>query len=220
MIQEKLEYTFKNPVLLDQALTHKSHSSHHQNERLEFLGDAVLGLALAQILMEQFPNQDEGRLTKKRANLVNETCLAEVAAALGLGEMLKLGKSEIQSEGAKKPRILAGALEALFGAVFLDSDFEVTKEIIKKVFQAKLSGAEESEDYGSDYKTKLQEVLQSRQIPVPKYLTTNEQGQGTLKVFTVDVEIGGKILGQGQGASKKQAEQEAAKMALQQLENL
>lgn len=218
MIETKINYKFNNSKLLEQALTHKSFQSENQNERLEFLGDAVIDLVLAQLLMEKFPAQDEGRLSKKRAGLVNESSLAGIATELELGNELKLGKSEIQSEGSKKPRILAGSLEALVGAIYLDAGFEKTRGIVAGFFEERLDAPDAEHDFILDFKTRLQEVVQESEKTPPTYTVLSETLEANIRTFNIQVEVNGTVLGTGQGASKKAAEQEAAKAALENLE--
>ncbi len=217
MIEEKLGYQFKNKNLLQQALTHKSFQSIDQNERLEFLGDAVIDMVLAEVLMEKFPLQDEGRLSKKRAGLVNESSLAQIALALDLGKDIRLGKSEIQSEGSKKPSILSGTLEALIGALYLDAGFEKTREFIFKLYQERLAAGDADQDFSADFKTRLQELVQENQKTTPTYAVISETMEGLARVFKIQVEVNGVVLGSGLGASKKAAEQEAAQVALKKM---
>lgn len=218
MIESRLKYSFKNKKLLEQALTHKSYQSLEQNERLEFLGDAVIDLILAQILMESFPDQDEGRLSKKRAGLVNESSLAQIAIDLELGSLIRLGKSEIQSEGSKKPRILAGGFEALVGALYLDAGFESTRSMITPLIEHRMKALDADQDFNQDFKTRLQEMVQENQNPPPTYRVIAEKVDGNSRVFSIQVEVGGVVLGLGQGSNKKIAEQEAARQALAEYE--
>lgn len=218
MIESKLSYRFKNKKLLEQALTHKSFQSIEQNERLEFLGDAVIDLVLAQILMEKFPEQDEGRLSKKRAGLVNESSLAQIAQDLELGSQIRLGKSEIQSEGSKKPRILAGTFEALVGALYLDAGFEPTRSLVTPLIEKRMKELDADQDYSLDFKTRLQELVQEKQNSPPTYKVVAEKIEGNSRTFSIQVEVGGVVLGLGHGPSKKTAEQEAAKKALAEFE--
>lgn len=195
-----------------EALTHKSLEGETPNERLEFLGDAVLDLVLAEMLMEYFPQDDEGRLSKKRAGLVFEGSLAEQAVSLGLGPLLRLGKSEIQSEGQRKPRILAGALEALVGAIFLDGGFSVVRAQIRSWFEEKMSSPEAQFDFRKDFKTLFQEWAQAQGKEAPTYrlLGVLQEPAG----FRVVAEIGTEILAEGEGSTKKAAEQEAARISM------
>lgn len=214
---ETLRYRFRRPELLLQAISHKSFFPvpGADNEKLEFLGDAVLGLVLAEILMREFPRDDEGGLSKKRAGLVNEANLALVARQLGLGELLRLGKSEILTNGENKPRLLASALEAVLGAVYLDGGYEPVKELIERIFLPLIREGDASSHFSRDYKTQLQEYIQARDRQTPTYRVLKEEGPSHARIFRVCVEVGGKIHGEAEGTSKKSAEQAAARMALQ-----
>jgi ribonuclease-3 len=221
--QQRLGYHFTKPELLEQSLTHKSfrHERSNQtandNERLEFLGDAVLDLALSDILMREFPQDSEGPLSKKRASLVNEDRLAEVARELGLEQVMKLGKGEKQTGGMQKPRILASTLEAILGAVFLDSGYEQAYQVISRLLTPCIVEIAGQPDYISDFKTRLQEKMQELHRIPPSYILENETGPDHDKTFEVSVRIQERVLATGMGRSKKAAEQEAAKKALEQL---
>lgn len=218
-----LEYQFNNPVLRIQALTHKSY--HHENEyqsvghneRMEFLGDAVLGLVLSEALSQRFPEVNEGILSKMRASLVNEQVLAELALEMGLDRSIQLGKGERNSQGGQKPRILACSLEALIGAIFLDSSFEQARNVIVALFDRKLNTMVPDEAFGDDAKTRLQELVQERLKTVPVYEVVSSVGPAHEREFTVQLAIGGGIVAHGKGRSKKQAEQSAAAVALAKL---
>lgn len=217
--EEKLGYNFKNQALLTQALTHKSYHNEHtkkspgHNERLEFLGDAVLDLSLSKVLMQRFSEFTEGELSKARASLVNEQALYEIATELGIDKWLQLGKGELQTGGALKPRLLACALEAILGALFLDSDFETTDQIILKIYLSRLENFDTEVHFKSDYKTRLQEKLQSETKQSPIYELEREEGPDHDKTFHVILKIADQVVAKGIGRSKKQAEQEAAKIA-------
>lgn len=185
------------------------------NERLEFLGDAVLSASLSARLMREFPFDPEGTLSKRRASLVNEERLALIAKRLRLDEMLKLGKGEIKTGGATKPRILACGLEALIGAIFLDSGFAEADRTIGVLFKDEIDGIKSSNlDFERDYKTRLQEYCHLKHGTPPVYLLVGEFGPAHARGFRVTVKIGDLELGTGEGRSKKAAEQEAAKVAL------
>lgn len=207
---------FKNPELLQKSITHKSFitNSIEHNEKLEFLGDAVLDLVLADLLMVQFPDIDEGRLSKKRASLVNEKRLSIVASEIGLQDFLRLGKSELQSQGSQKPRLLASTLEALIGAVYLDQGFAVSKALIVRLFEASLLQEDHSEDFQADYKTRFQEAVQARDRVTPTYTLVSEDGPPHSRTFVVQVETGNRVWAKASGSSKKTAEQDAAREAL------
>jgi ribonuclease III len=221
-----LGHEFKRPELLELALTHKSFSNEKSggastvqtdNERLEFLGDAVLDLALSDLLMTRFGDDPEGSLSKKRASLVNEEMLAKVALELKVDSFLRLGRGETKTGGLQKPRILASAVEAILGAVYQDAGFEAAKLTVERVFASRLGSLETSAvDFESDFKTRLQERAQEIKKSTPSYSVESETGPDHDKVFAVSVKLDGECLATGQGRSKKAAEQDAAKKALEQ----
>jgi ribonuclease III len=182
---------------------------------LEFLGDAVLDLAVSDLLMRRYPARSEGDLSKMRAALVNTTVLAEKAALLGLGPLLRLGKGEERSGGRTKPSILAGAFEALLGAVYQDGGFEAARRLVERYFA---DDVEEKELGRQDYKTRLQEISQMLFHAPPSYRIVDESGPDHDKHFVTEITVGGKVLGKGEGKTKKQAEQQAAKKALSELQ--
>lgn len=216
-LQEKLSYAFRVPALLDQALTHKSFANENRalglkdNERLEFLGDAVLDLALSEILMAQLPDETEGGLSKRRAGLVNEDTLARLAIKLNIPELVKLGKGEDATHGREKPRLIASTLEAIIGSIFLDSGYYEAKAAIEKLFANEVG----SNAYERDFKTRLQEYSQKNFASVPVYALLETRGPEHDKEFRVQVSVGSRILGEGIGKTKKQAEQQAAEKALE-----
>ncbi len=222
VLQQILGVSFNHPSLLEQALVHSSYINENpsfvptSNERLEFLGDAVLGLVVAEKLYQEFPNLNEGEMTKLRAALVCRNTLTRIARAIGLGDHLYLGKGEEASGGGHKPTNLAGALEAVIAAIFLDQGLASAKDFIlgllNKEFQKVVSQGVEV-----DYKSQLQELLQARQQPTPVYQTAEAVGPDHDRRFTVEVRIGDTVLGRGSGKSKKLAEAEAARSALEQL---
>lgn len=220
---EKYGYSFNNPELLVQALTHKSYHNENiktspgHNERLEFLGDAVLDLSLSAYMMRRFPDLDEGELSKIRASLVNEDTLAEIAQELGVAGLLRLGKGELQTGGAEKPRLLASALEAVIGALYQDSGFANSDNIIRQIFSSRIDELDLSIHYKSDYKTRLQEKMQETFKKTPRYELEKEEGPDHDKTFYVTLKIDNRVLAHGVGRSKKQAEQEAARQALENL---
>jgi ribonuclease III len=216
-LQKELGYSFKDPALLVRALTHVSYDrqkSAGHNEVLEFLGDAVLDLAVSDLLMRHNPEKSEGDLSRMRAGLVNSSVLAEKAAVLKLGALLRLGKGEERSEGRGKPSILAGAFEALLGAVFQDGGYDAARRIVESYFHADVTGKNLGQQ---DFKTRLQEISQMLFHEPPVYRLVSELGPDHDKRFVTEIAVGGKILGKGQGRSKKQAEQDAAKRALNEL---
>ena len=221
-IEQKLGYIFQNKHLLAEALRHSSYVNEQpdvdmrDNERLEFLGDAVLNLIVGHILMTRYPNLKEGDLSRTRANLVNETQLAIMARTINLGSFLQLGKGEIQTKGMEKNSILAGAYEALMAALYLDSGFDVTFEIIEKNFEPILDQVHSAID-SYDYKSRLQEWVQEKHGAIPNYKVVSEEGPDHDKTFGVSVKVFD-IETKGSGKSKKTAEQDAARKALEILE--
>lgn len=186
------------------------------NERLEFLGDAVLDLVLSAFLMTRFPQDPEGGLSKKRASLVNEEILAQLAKELKIEQLMRLGRGELKTGGVEKPRILASGLEAVLGAVFLDGGFESAAKVIEKLFVLKLAEVASSNvDFHHDFKTRLQERAQELHRVVPAYKVEREIGPDHDKKFDVSVRIGESIHANGMGKSKKSAEQDAARQALE-----
>jgi ribonuclease III len=219
-LEAKFGYIFKNRELLEQALTHKSFSfekkhDFQHNEKLEFLGDAVLDLIASAKLYQFYPLDDEGQLSKKRASLVNEEALALVALDLELPQFLKLGKGEVITGGAAKPRLLASAVEALLGALYLEADFETTSKVCSQLFERQLQLLTTEESYATDYKTRFQEVAQKALRQTPTYLVVSEEGPAHERIFTVSLNLKEETVSHGQGRSKKLAEQNAAKIALE-----
>ena len=218
LLGRALGYHFKDPGLLRRALTHVSydrHKSGDHNEVLEFLGDAVLDLAVSDLLMQHNPEKTEGDLSRMRAALVNSTVLAEKAAALDLGALLLLGKGEELSEGRSKPSILAGAFEAILGAVYRDGGYETARGVVERFFLPEVTGKQLGQQ---DYKTRLQEISQMLFHAPPTYRIVAEAGPDHEKMFVTEITVGGQVLGRGEGKSKKLSEQEAAKLALLQLQ--
>ncbi len=220
-LETKLQYTFQDPALLEQALCHSSYANEHRsahlrsNERLEFLGDAVLGFVTADCLFRRHPDLPEGDLTRIRAALVCEQSLYEAAYALGLGRYLRLGRGEESGGGRERPSILADAMEALIAAVYLDGGMESAAALIHRFL---LDGQGEAvEERRRDYKTALQELVQRKADQVMVYRMLDEQGPDHAKVFTAEVLVNGQSIGQGRGHSKKEAEQSAARSALENL---
>jgi ribonuclease-3 len=213
-LQKELGYAFSDPALLMRALTHVSYGrgkGNSHNETLEFLGDAVLDLAVSDVLMRRFPERSEGDLSKMRAALVNAATLAEKAARLDLGELLRMGKGEERSGGRKKKSILAGAFEALLGAVYWDGGYEPARRIVERYFS---SDIQEGALGQQDYKTRLQEISQMLFHEPPVYKLVAESGPDHEKRFVTEIFVAGKLLGRGEGGSKKESEQDAAGKAL------
>jgi len=208
-----LDHTFDDAELLRQALTHRSYGAPH-NERLEFVGDAVLNCVVARALFDRFPNLPEGELSRARAHLVNKDTLAEVARRLGLGSAIRLGEGEARSGGADRASILADAMEAVFGAVFLDGGYEAARGAIDAVYADLLRDADPTA-LGKDAKTRLQEWLQARRLPVPEYAIVGTTGEAHAQQFAVECRIAALgIVAAGSGASRRIAEQDAAQRAL------
>ena len=224
-VQRLLGYRFHQPRLLEEALTHKSYSNERrskdrtQNERLEFLGDAVLSLVMSEYLAAEFPGSNEGGLSKLNAHLVSEASPAKAARRMKLGRLLRLGKGEELSKGREKHSLLADALEALIAAIYLDGGLEASRKFTLQVLEEELlaTRAEQARPGMEDYKTQLQEVCQKRYESLPQYETVRESGPDHEKVFEVELTIQGVMRGIGRGRSKKEAEQMAAKEALTQL---
>ena len=218
-LSERLEYQFNNPELLAQAFRHASYVNEvgdcdlKDNETLEFLGDSVLDLAIGHILMELFKSANEGELSKCRASVVSERGLFDLARELRLGDYLLLGRGEELSGGREKPSILANTLEALVGAIYLDGGFPRTREIIHKLFISTIERME-IETLRSDYKSLLQEYTQQRFKSRPDYLLLSETGPAHERTFRIAIYLNGELKAEGEGRSKKEAEQEAAKEAL------
>jgi len=211
-LARRLGHAFRRPELLDQALTHRSHGARH-NERLEFVGDAVLNCVVARALFERFPDLPEGDLSRVRASLVNRDALADVARRLELSGTIRLGEGELKSGGAERPSILADALEAIYGAVFLDSGFEAARGVIDRTFAEVLGNADPTA-LGKDPKTRLQEWLQGRRLPVPAYRIVTVEGEAHAQTFTAECAIASLgIVTLGQGTSRRVAEQAAAEVA-------
>ena len=222
-LQKRIHYRFKSLELLDQGLRHKSFahenigSDGEDNERLEFLGDAILDLVISHMIMERHPEYAEGNLSRLRAAVVNEVRLAKMARELALGEYLLLGKGEEMTGGRGKSSILAASLEALLAAVYLDGGYKKAFGVISKLFSSPVEMAEE-EGFYQDFKSKLQEVSQESLKATPRYLLAKEFGPDHDKIFGVKVLIQDKVVGAGAGRSKKEAEQRAAQRTLRKLQ--
>lgn len=221
-LEEKLNYTFRNPGLLNEALSHSSYANEHRsahlnsNERLEFLGDSVLGFVTAEFLFVQHPDLPEGDLTRIRAALVCEQSLYEVAQKLELGRYLRLGRGEEAGGGRERTSILADAMEAIFAAVYLDGGIGAASALIHRCL-LDAEREEVVEGRRRDYKTALQELVQRQADQVLTYRMVGEQGPDHAKTFVAEVLLNGTPLGSGTGHSKKEAEQAAAKTALETL---
>jgi ribonuclease-3 len=212
----RIDHEFRRPELLQHALTHRSYGASH-NERLEFVGDAVLNCVVGAALYERFPALSEGDLSRVRASLVNQDMLARVARGLDLGRDIRLGEGELRSGGADRPSILADALEAIFGAVFVDGGFEAARRVIVDCYGDVLAAADPAL-LGKDPKTRLQEWLQGRRLPVPEYVVILTTGEAHAQTFEVECRIPAlDIVTLGRGSSRRAAEQAAAELALERI---
>lgn len=213
-LEATLGHSFKDKSLLLTALTHRSYANEHSrmgrkdNEKLEFLGDAVLDLAVGHMLMERYPRLREGQLSVTRSQVVSEAGLSQLAMELGLGEWLYLGKGERRSGGKNKPSILADAMEAVIAAVYLDGGFQAAWDLVARLFATSIDTVEETGFY--DFKTRLQELAQARLKATPIYRVIADRGPDHAKVFEVSVVIAGREWARASGRSKKRAEQLAA----------
>lgn len=224
-LEEKLGYVFRDKSLLSTALTHRSYTNeHHQlalsdNERMEFLGDSVLGLCVSDFLIKKYAAYPEGDLTKIRAMLVGEKNLAQLATDLRIGDFLLIGHGEETSGSRHKESFLANALEAVIAAVYLDSDFNRVKEMITNLIDPLIQNNNLSSADYFDYKTALQELCQKRYKTVPAYIVVDSKGPEHAKIFEVKVAVVNKLTEYGSGRSKKEAEKQAAKKAWEMLQN-
>ena len=215
-LEQVIGHTFSNSSLLLTALTHRSHSSPH-NEQLEFLGDSILNAVIARQLFDRFPAIPEGDLSRLRANLVRQESLHRLALSLSLGKDLRLGEGELKSGGSQRPSILADALEALFGAIWLDAGFDAASVVIARLYGDMLGAIVPGQPI-KDAKTRLQEDLQGRRLPLPKYSLSATEGEAHLQHFRIACAIEAlHILTEGSGSSRRAAEQMAAERALERL---
>lgn len=221
-LQDMLGYTFGDRGVLLQALTHKSYGHEffqskpialRDNERLEFLGDAILDVVVSDILLEAFPNANEGQLSKMRAAVVNEKTLAQLAKSFRIHELVRLGKGESQTRGNEKPSILSSTFEALIAAVYLDGGFHAVYPVVRHIFAPFFAQERELMAF-YDHKTQLQEIVQARWKVTPTYHLLEAHGPDHAKVFQIEVRMNGKTLAIATGSSKKEAEQNAAKNAI------
>lgn len=223
LLEKTIHYAFVDEALLQEALSHKSFSNEQSdrtapdNERLEFLGDAVLGLVVSYYIFRCFPQLPEGELTRIRSEVVSEKGLAVISKAIELGDYIHLGKGEERSGGRCKSSLLANAMEALLGAVFCDGGFECVSQVIENLFSESIQRSARRK-VGVDYKTRLQECLQAQFGDVPQYVLVGSEGPPHQRSYTVEAHFRGASIGQGQGHSKKSAEQAAAKQALVHIE--
>ncbi|MES2308310.1 MAG: ribonuclease III [Verrucomicrobiota bacterium] len=222
-LQDKMGYRFEHPELLLQALTHPSYgyekrSRFEDNQRLEFLGDAVLQLVITEKLYLSFPEEPEGDLTKLRSQLVNRTQMHQLAITLNIGELLLIGKGEEKNGGRSRPSNLADAMEAILGALYRDGGYEAARTVIGKLLDSAIR-AQKSHPFSDNPKGDLQEKLQAVAGESPQYVCLSEEGPSHARQYTIQVSWKGKILATGIGTSKKQAEMNAAKEALQQIDD-
>lgn len=222
-LEARLGYRFREPAILDRALTHRSRANEDatgstiDNESLEFLGDAVLGFAMADLLFRDFPQFDEGQKSKIKAALVSTATLGRLARGIGLGEFLALGRGEEKTGGRAKQALLADGYEAVIAAIYLDGGVDEARDFVSRQFAEDLEDVRSPEFWGRDYKSALQELVQSRELPLPEYAVAAESGPDHRKVFHVEVRIRGEAFGSARGPSKKVAEQEAARKAMDRL---
>jgi ribonuclease-3 len=222
-LERRLGYEFRDRELLMRALTHRSRAHEDasgtiaDNESLEFLGDAVLGFVIADMLFREFPQLDEGQKSKIKSTLVSSAALGRLARRLGLGGHLMLGRGEEKTGGRRKQALLADGYEALIAAVFLDGGIDEARRFIMRQFADEIEEVRSPSFWERDYKSGLQEMLQSRSQPLPEYLVTAESGPDHRKVFQVEVRVQGETLAQASGGSKKEAEQQAARQAIEKL---
>ena len=222
-LQRRINYRFRDRGLLEHALTHKSRAAEDasggvaDNESLEFLGDAVLGLVVADVLFRRFPEYDEGQKSKVKASVVSTASLARHAEQMGLGDHLLLGRGEEKTGGRFKQALLADAYEALIAAIYLDGGFDAATDFLQRELLEAIDLGASQTIVGEDYKSALQERLQALGHPLPEYRIAGETGPDHRKVFRVEVVVNGEVLGTASGNAKKEAEQEAARLALDRL---
>ena len=218
--EERIGHTFANRDLLTRALTHKSFSHEAKNggvlhnETFEFLGDSVLGFVVGDLLFSHFPTLDEGALSKMKAFLVSASSLAAKARMYGMGDVILLGVGEEKTGGRKKESLLANLFEAMIAAVYLDGGIEAARELIIRSFASDIKAIDEQDLLFQDYKTALQELAQGRGLPLPEYTVVDQVGPDHDKTFVIEVKVG-KLTSRGEGSSKKEAQQQAAKNALE-----
>jgi ribonuclease-3 len=222
-LEQALGYRFRDLGTLEHALTHRSHASEDvtggvtDNESLEFLGDAVLGFVIAEMLFVRFPDRDEGQKSKMKAALVSAAALTRLAKALRLGAYLLLGRGEEKTGGRRKHTLLADGFEAVIAAIYLDGGIDEAHAFVSRQFEPLVDELSGAETYGDDHKSALQGVLQGRGDPLPEYVVTAEEGPAHRRLFRVEVRLRGEVLAGAEGRTKKAAEQEAARLALERL---
>jgi ribonuclease-3 len=219
-LQQAIGYRFRDRGLLEHAMTHTSRANEdisggvHDNESLEFLGDAVLGFLIAELLFNEFPDRDEGEKSKMKAALVSTTTLARLAEQLSLGDHLLLGRGEEKTGGRRKQALLADGYEALIAAIYLDGGIDQVRAFVVREYEELVADARRLGSAGQDYKSALQELVQSRNEPLPEYRLVGTIGPDHRKLFQVEVVVSGEAIAEATGTSKKEAEQEAARLAL------
>ncbi len=222
-LEKKLGYSFRDPAMLMRSLTHKSFANENRatrvqhNETLEFLGDAVLGFVIGELIFKSFPALQEGSLSKIKAHLVSAATLSLMAWELDLGSFLRLGSGEARSGGASKDSLLADALEAVFAAIYLDGGLPAVGPFISRMFEPDVSGIDLADLSFQDYKTALQETAQRLGLPLPEYRVVEEAGPDHEKTFLIQVVWNGEAFAQGFGTSKKEAQRQAARATLEKL---
>lgn len=216
-LSQALDYFFRQPELLRQALTHRSFGTPN-NERFEFIGDSILNYTVARMLFDRFPKLSEGELSRLRANLVNQNTLAELATELKLGDYLYLGEGELKSGGYNRPSILADALEATFAAISFDADFMAAEQVVRRLYTERVAAIDPTK-HAKDAKTRLQEALQARRYTLPRYSILSQSGEAHEQSFHVQCDLAElDIITTGEGNSRRGAEQQAADAALLLLE--
>jgi ribonuclease-3 len=223
-LEDRLGYRFRQPELIERALTHRSLANEDatgailDNESLEFLGDAVLGFTIADLLFRRFPEYDEGQKSKVKSLLVSTTTLARLARQMHLGDFLMLGRGEEKTGGRRKQALLADGYEAVIAAVYLDGGIDAARAFIMRQFGPLIDEVRQPDFGGRDYKSALQEYLQAHDLGLPDYHVASESGPDHRKLFQVEVGVKGEVIAQAAGRSKKEAEQEAARLALERLQ--
>ena len=216
LLEKRLDYTFENPQLIIEALTHKSYKKPYNNERLEFLGDAVLDLIVGEFLYKKFPQEDEGVLSKIRASLVNESGFTKLARVIDLGNHIYLSPAEENNDGRNKPSLLSNAFEAVIGAIYLEAGLTVCQKMIVKLLEETYPKIDLN-TLSKDYKTALQELTQATHGVTPNYEQLATKGPDHKKEFEIEVSLNDEPIAKAKGKSKKEAQQKAAKIALKKL---
>lgn len=219
-VQQQIQYSFRNILLLKQALTHRSYSSENY-ERLEFIGDSILNYSVAKMLFDKEPKLQEGVLSQLRSTLVNQDTLAEIALDIGVNNALFLGPGEVKTGGDKRPSILADAMEAIFAAVSLDSNFSTAERIIQNLYRSRVNSLHSYNQFKNP-KSLLQEILQSQGLHLPRYECVEQRGDSPNQIFKVECRVDlekGEVMEAAEGPSKKQAEQNAARRMIESLQN-